>query len=115
MDILSITEASGDSMYNRVNTAGIPCMESRSVSTGDTEVIFTFDSQPFIQRRFSGIIAVKLSQAIDSTGDSLPVQFSMAGNAISLMKEGTAVTGSDLKQGIYLVFYDRTANTLQIV
>jgi hypothetical protein len=103
-------------LFNRVNMSGIPCIESQSVSTSTTAVTFTFNPQVLASPRFSGLIAVKITQAADEAGAALPVLFSMGGQIIALTEAGgTAVTGADLLTGIHMVFYDRVSNILQIV
>jgi len=103
-------------LFNRVNISGIPCIESQSVSASTTAVTYTFNPQVLASPRFSGLIAVKITQAVPEAGATLPIQFSMGGQIISLTKAGgEAVIGSDLVTGIYMVFYDRISNILQTV
>jgi hypothetical protein len=54
--------------------------------------------------------------APDGTTTTLPVTFTMAGNTMNLTQTGgTNVTLADLPVGIYLVYYDRYANVLQLI
>ena len=103
-------------VFNRVNINGIPCIESRNVSASTTIVTFTFDPQILASPRFSGLIAVKITTPADTAAAALPVFFSMGGQTIALTQAGgEAVTGADLLSGIYLVFYDRVSNVLQLI
>lgn len=103
-------------LFNRVNINGIPCIESQSVTASATAVTFTFNPQFMASPRFSGLIAVKIAVPADTASAALPVQFSMGGETIALTQAGgDAVTGADLLAGIYLVFYDRTSNILQLI
>lgn len=103
-------------LFNRVNMSGIPCIESQSVSASTTAVTFVFNPQVMASPRFSGLIAVKIVVPADTAAAALPVQFSMGGETIALTEAGgTAVTGADLLAGIYLVFYDRSSNILQLI
>lgn len=103
-------------LFNRVNINGIPCIESQTVTASATVVTFTFNPQVLASPRFSGLIAVKIVVPADTAAAALPVQFSMGGETISLTQAGgEAVTGADLVAGIYLVFYDRTSNVLQLI
>ena len=103
-------------LFNRVNINGIPCIESQSVSASASAVTFTFNPQILASPRFSGLIAIKITTAADTSAAALPVQFSMGGQIIALTQTGgEAVTGADLPVGIHLVFYDRVSNVLQIV
>ena len=107
-------------IYNRVNSNGVPCIESRSISESTSSVIFNFNSSPAVNPRFSGLIAVKITEQAATSADALPVFFnvpSIAGTVIPLTKFGTeAVTSTDLATtGILLVFYDRQHGELQLV
>lgn len=103
-------------LFNRVNINGIPCIESKSVAASTTAVTFTFDPQFMASPRFSGLIAVKIVTTADAAAATLPVLFSMGGQTIAVTEAGgTSVTGADLLAGIYLVFYDRTSNILQLI
>ena len=106
-------------VYNRVNMAGIPCIESRSITESTTAVTFNFGPSLFTSSRFSGLIAVRIAEAAEATADALPVIFnvpSIAGSSIPLTTfDGAAVTGADLAQGIHLCFYDRYNGVLQFL
>lgn len=103
-------------LFNRVNIEGIPCIETKSIATSTTAVTFNFDPQVLASPRFSGLIAVKITTPADTASAALPVYFSMGGQTIAVTSAGgTAVTAADFLAGIYLVFYDRVSNVLQIV
>lgn len=110
----------GTNMFlNRVNTYGIPCVESRSITQNATSVTFNFDTFAWVSPRFSGLIAVRISEAADTSADALPVYFnvpSVAGTNIALTTfGGTAVNGVEMTEGIHLVFYDRFNGVLQLL
>lgn len=104
-------------VYNRVNINGIPCLESRSITESTTAVVFNFNASPAVSSRFSGLIAIKITEVPTNTG--LPVSFnvpSIAGTTIAVTGfSGNAVTGADLDVGIHLVFYDRENSVLQLL
>lgn len=106
-------------VYNRVNLSGIPCIESRSITESTSAVTFNFSPSPSVSPRFSGLIAVKISEQAATSADSLPVSFnvpSIAGSTIAVTTfGGTAVTGVELQEGIHLVFYDRENGILQLL
>lgn len=106
-------------VYNRVNVNGIPCIESKSITESTTSVTFNFSSSPAVSSRFSGLIAIRISEQAATTADALPVFFnvpSIAGSMIALTTfGGTAVTGVELQTGIHLVFYDRENGVLQLL
>ena len=103
--------------YQYANINGIPCIKTHAVVVSDTAVTFKF-APDFDGRPFRGLILVYLSEAIpEGTTTTLPVQLSMAGVTSNLTLAGGAnVTVADLPgTGIYLVYFDRWADTLQLI
>lgn len=103
--------------YQYININGIPTIEVRKISVTDTSVDFQFNPD-FDRNPFRGLLLVYLSEAIPTgTTTTLPVRFAMAGNTQTLTSAGgTEVTVADLQGvGVYLVYYDRYANVLQLV
>ena len=96
---------------------GIPTLEVRRISVSDTSVDFKFrpdfDSNPF-----RGILLIYVPEAIPTgTTDTLPIRFAMAGNTQNVTVAGGAdLTVADFEGvGVYLVYYDRYANVLQLI
>lgn len=103
--------------YQYVNINGIPTIKTQSVSVSETAVTFKF-APDFDGRPFRGLILVYISEIIpEGTTTTLPVQFSMAGTTSNVTAAGGAnVTVADLPgQGIYLAYFDRWADTLQML
>jgi len=103
--------------YQYVNINGIPTIKSQSVVVSDTAVTFKF-APDFDRRPFRGLILVYLSETIpEGTTTTLPIQLSMAGITSNVTVAGGAnVTVADLPgTGIYLVYFDRWADTLQLI
>ena len=101
--------------YTNIN--GIPTIKTQTVVVSDTAVTFKF-APDFDGRPFRGLILVYISEAIpDGTTATLPIQFSMAGTTSTVtLAGGTNVTVADLPGvGIYLVYFDRWADTLQLI
>ena len=103
--------------YQYVNINGIPTIKTQTITVSDTAVTYKF--APEIDGRpFRGSILVYISEAIPTgTTTTLPVQFSMAGTTSNVTVAGGAnVTVADLPGvGIYLVYFDRWADTLQLI
>ena len=100
-----------------INIRGIPTIKTQTVLVSDTAVTFKF-APDFDGRPFRGLILVYISEAIpEGTTGTLPIQFSMAGTTSNVtFAGGDNVTVADLPgTGIYLVYYDRWADTLQIL
>ena len=103
--------------WQYVNINGIPTIKTQTVVVSDTAVTFKF-APDFDGRPFRGLILVYISEAIPTgTTTTLPVQFSMAGTTSNVTFAGGAVaTVADLPgTGIYLVYFDRWADTLQLI
>ena len=104
-------------IFNRVNYNGIPCLETRSITESTTSVTYNFDASPAVSSRFSGLIAIRVTDTPTET--TLPVSFnvpSIAGTTIAVTGfSGNAITGADLDEGIHLVFYDRQNGVLQLL
>jgi hypothetical protein len=103
--------------FQYVNINGIPTIQSQSVTVSDTSVDFKF--RPDWDRRpFRGLILVYLSEAIPTgTTATLPIRFSMAGTTSNVtLAGGENLTVGDLPGvGVYLLYYDRLADTLQLL
>ena len=103
--------------YQYCNINGLPTIKTQTVVVSDTAVTFKF-APDFDGRPFRGLILVYISEAIpEGTTTTLPVQFSMAGTTSNVTVAGGAtVTVADLPGvGIYLVYFDRWADTLQLI
>ena len=103
--------------WQYVNINGIPTIKTQTVTVSETAVTFKF-APDFDGRPFRGLILVYISEAIPTgTTTTLPVQFSMAGTTSNVTVAGGAnVTVADLPGvGIYLVYFDRWADTLQLI
>lgn len=103
--------------FQYININGIPTIKTQSIVVSDTSVVYKF-APDFDGRPFRGLILVYISEAIpEGTTATLPVQFSMAGTTSNItVAGGTNVTVGDLPGvGIYLLYYDRWADTLQLM
>lgn len=107
--------ASWPSQYININ--GIPTIEVRRILVSDTSVDFVFRPD-FDRNPFRGLLLIYAPDAIpEGTTTTLPIRFTMAGNTQNLTYSGGAnVTVADFGgQGVYLVYYDRIANILQLL
>lgn len=99
------------------NINGLPTIKTQTVTVSDTAVTYKF-APDFDGRPFRGLILVYISEAVPTgTTTTLPIQFSMAGTTSNVTVAGGAtVTVADLPGvGIYLVYFDRWADTLQLI
>lgn len=103
--------------FQYININGVPTIEVRRIIVSDTSVDFQFRPD-FDGTPFRGLLLVYMPETIPTgTTGTLPVRFAMAGNTQVLTQQGGAeVTVADLTgTGVYLVYYDRFANILQLV
>ena len=103
--------------FQYVNINGVPTIQSRAVTVTETSVDFRFNPD-WDRRPFRGLLLVYISEAIpDGTTTTLPIRFSMAGTTSNVTVAGGAnLTVADLPgTGVYLVYYDRSSDFLQIV
>lgn len=103
--------------FQYVNINGIPTIEARRITVSDTSVDFQF--RPDWDRTpFRGLLLVYIPDEIpEGTTTTLPIRFAMAGNTQNVtMPGGANLTVADLAGvGVYLVYYDRFANILQLI
>lgn len=103
--------------FQYVNINGIPTLQARRVVVSDTSVDFLFRPD-FDRNPFRGLLLIYLSEAIpEGTTTTLPVRFTMAGQTSNVtLASGDNWTVEDVTgPGIYLVYYDRYANILQLI
>ena len=107
--------------YNFVNRRGIPLIESAGIEATDTQVTITITNRAFRFLDDRGIFLFRLNQAIPEGSEALPVVFSWTGFMQSFTQPltlvgGTAATGEQLTgAGVYVIYFDKAANILQLV
>lgn len=105
--------------YFFCNKNGIPCIESQSANLTTTSCTYYFKNHPFLNSNYQGLVAVKIAQSVSAPSTSVPVMFDTVGAAAPIQvktRGNTAVDTSDINAlGVYLCFYDRSSNTLQLI
>ena len=103
--------------FQYTNIRGIPTIKSQSVVVSDTSVDFKFNPD-WNSRPFRGLLLVYIADEIPTgaTG-TLPIRFSMAGATSNVtVAGGDNLTVADLPGvGVYLLYYDRFTDTLQLL
>ena len=107
-----------------VNQGGIPAIQCINVTADDTAgtTTFSFNDHPYRQtNRFYGFFAVKFPNAITGTGTN-KVKFDtqgVGGSAIDVYQpNGQIATINELTslgQSVYMCFYDKDNNRVQII
>lgn len=103
--------------FQYINLNGIPTLEVRRITVSETSVDFQFRPD-FDTNPFRGLLLIYVPEAIpEGTTTTLPIRFSMAGNTQNITTTGRAnLTVADFDGvGVYLVYYDRFANILQLI
>lgn len=103
--------------YNFANRLGIPMIESSSVTVGTDNVTIALPNRVFRALSSNGIVAFRLNTEIAEGGASLPIVFSSNDFTQALTKVGaTQAVGTDLAGvGIYLIWYDKNSNLMQLI
>jgi hypothetical protein len=102
------------------NRNGFPCIESTGVTVTADEVLFSFNPHSYVNNNFQGAFFVKISQTYTAPGTPLPIKFTTTGvsnSTVNLTGLGDANITSETfnATGIYICFYDRADNTLQLL
>ena len=103
--------------FQYVNINGIPTLEARRITVTDTSVDFLFRPD-FDRNPFRGLLLIYLSEEIpEGTTTTLPIRFTMSGQTSNVtVAGGDNLTVADLPGvGVYLVYYDRFTDTLQLI
>lgn len=101
--------------FNFANRNGIPMLESNSVTTDSTNVIISIPNRAFRFLNGTGLLLFRLNTEITNT--SLPILFQSNEFTQPLtLVGGAGATGTDISQiGIYLIYYDKNSNLMQLV
>lgn len=102
---------------NFSNLRGIPMIASTSVEVTTDNVVIGIPRRAFRGLADSGIFAFRLTQEIPAGGAALPVVMSSNEFLQTLtVVGGTAATGANITPaGIYLVWYDKCASSMQLL
>ena len=100
--------------YSNIN--GLPRIKSRKVTVSTDTVDYGFNPD-WDRNPFSGLLLVYLTDLPEGTTETLPVRFVMAGNTVNVtLAGGTNATVANFPNpGVFLVFYDRVDNMLQLI
>ena len=107
--------------YNFVNRRGIPLIESAGTEVTTTNVVISIANRAFRFLDDRGVFLFRMNQEIPAAGTALPVMFSWTGFQQKFTQNvtlvgGAAATGANLADtGVYLVYYDKAANLIQLI
>lgn len=106
-----------------VNQGGIPAIQTVAVNTVGTVTTLSFNSHPYRQtNRFYGFFVIRIDQNTSGITSTNTVQFDtqgVGGSAVDVYQaNGQIATVNELTslgQSVYLCFYDRDNNRVQII
>ena len=103
--------------FNFANRNGFPMIESTNVTINDTNVIVGIPKRAFRFLNGNGVILFRLNTAISEDAASLPILFSSNDFTQPLtLVGGSPATEEQLDGvGVYLIYYDKSANILQLM
>lgn len=103
--------------FNFANRNGIPMIESTSVTVNTADVTVTIPKRAFRLLNGTGLILFRLNTAIPSSASALPIIFSSGDYTQPLtLAGGDAATEVQLSgTGIYLIYYAKDINLLQLI
>lgn len=106
-------------MLRMANKFGIPCLEVQNIVVNSTNVVFQFAEHPAFRENFQGLFLIRNTKTFTAPETALPVVFEtigVPGSQVAITGVGgAAITSTQLTPtGIWLLFYDRPTNVLQI-
>lgn len=103
--------------FNRRGIYGIASVGTPVVTA--TDVTFNFESHPYVNAPYNGILLVRIATAIPTgTTGTLPVFFQTGTNAKRAVTKagGVPLTAADVPTtGYYLLFYDSNSGVLEVI
>ena len=102
--------------FNFANRNGIPMIESANVTINTDNVVIGIPRRAFRSLPNNGLILFRLNTAIEGA-DTLPILF--ASNeftqALTLVGGDAATPAQMGDTGVYLIYYDKSCNLLQLM
>ena len=103
--------------FNFANRNGFPMIESANVTVNTDNVVIGIPKRAFRMLNNNGVILFRLNTALPEGAGTLPILF--ASNEFTqplTLVGGEAATATQLTgAGIYLIYYDKSCNLLQLL
>lgn len=103
--------------FNFANRNGIPMIESGNITVNETNVVIGIPKRAFRFLSGSGLILFRLNTVLPESAGTLPILF--ASNeftqALTLVGGEPATMAQMPGVGIYLIYYDKNSNLLQLM
>ena len=103
--------------FNFANRNGFPMIESANVTVNTDNIVIGIPKRAFRMLNNNGVILFRLNTALPEGAGTLPILF--ASNEFTqplTLVGGEAATATQLTgAGIYLIYYDKSCNLLQLL
>ena len=103
--------------FNFANRNGFPMIESTNITVNTDNVVIGIPKRAFRFLNGNGVILFRLNTALPDNAGTLPILF--ASNEFTqplTLVGGTSATAEQLNgAGVYLIYYDKSANLLQLM
>lgn len=100
------------------NRRGVPKIDVQGVNVTATAVEFSLPNNSFRTLAENGLVLIRIGVAIPTgTTGTLPVVFTANDSTQAITDVGSAeITAADIPStGVYLFFYDKAANVMQLL
>lgn len=103
--------------FNFANRNGLPLIESTNITVNTDNVTIGIPRRAFRFLNSNGLIIFRLNTALPDTAGTFPILFASSEFTQPLtLVGGEAATAAQLSgTGIYIIYYDKSCNLLQLV
>lgn len=103
--------------FNFANRSGIPMIESANITVNTDNVVIGIPRRAFRSLPNNGLILFRLNTALPEDAGTLPILFASNEFTQSLtLVSGESATAEQLTgTGVYLIYYDKSCNLLQLM
>ena len=103
--------------FNFAKRSGIPMIESANITVNTDNVVIGIPRRAFRSLPNNGLILFRLNTALPEDAGTLPILFASNEFTQSLtLVSGESATAEQLTgTGVYLIYYDKSCNLLQLM
>lgn len=103
--------------FNFANRNGLPMIESTNVTVNESNVVIGIPRRAFRLLDNNGLMLFRLNTALPASAGTLPILFASNEFTQSLTLAGGAQATAEqlVGPGIYLIYYDKSSNLLQLM
>lgn len=103
--------------FNFANRLGIPLIDSNNITVNPDNVVIAIPRRAFRFLNGNGVILFRLNTALPDGAGTLPILLASSGFTQPLtLVGGEAATAEQMTgAGMYIIYYDKNANILQLM